>query len=639
YAGNPNVHSLAGPLYFPVLARALGSRNIFSASTVDQMPRHVASGWLFGHPDRIPVPDIDRTDLLIIVGANPAVSNGSLATAPDWPGRLASLRGRGGRVVVIDPRRTETAALADEHLPIRPGTDAALLLAMAQCLFADGRVNLGACAAFVDGIDATRDAIAAFAPERVAPVCGVAAEDIRRLAHALADTPRAVVYGRIGTHATRFGTLAAWAVDVLNIMTGHLDVPGGAMFPQSLHERTAPAKARGFQTGRHRSRVGGHPEVRGELPCVALLDEITTPGKGQIRALFVVGGNPVLSVPGGDRLAKALDSLDLMVSVDPYLNETSRHAHVILPPPSPLAKAHYDLAFYGLAVRNFARYSAPVVPAAGPSEAEILARLALLVFGMGPKADPKLVDAQVLGFILEKAAGTPGSPVFGRDAKALAAELPAGEGTVRALDALIRTGPRGDGFGANPEGWTLARLAAAPSGVDFGPLEPRLPDALSTPDGRIGLMPAPIAADLPRLEALLHAPRDGLLLIGRRHLRSNNSWLHNLKKLAAGRDRQSLRLHPDDAAAAGIAAGDRVRVAAVDDTTACADAIAQVTDEMMPGVVSLPHGWGHGVEGTGLRVAAAFGGPNVNRITRPVLDPLSGTAALNGVPVTIERLP
>lgn len=635
YVGNPNVHNLSGLLYLPALLRALGTRNLYSASTVDQMPRHVSSGWMFGSADRIAVPDVDRTELLIVLGANPVVSNGSLATAPDWPGRIRAVRARGGRVVVIDPRRTETAGLADAYHAIRPGTDAALLLAMLWVLFDEGRVKPGRLAAFSHGIDAIGDAIDGFTPEAVAPVCGIAPDVIRALAVELSQTERAVVYGRIGTHATRFGTLASWAADALNLLTGHLDAPGGAMFPEPLHGRPPRGKGRGFRTGRHHGRVGGDPEVRGELPAVRLVDEITTPGPGQVRALITIAGNPVLSVPGGDRLDDALQTLDLMVSVDPYLNETTRRAHVILPPPTPLHRPHFDMAFYGLSLRNVARYSPPVWAAAGPSESDILARLALIAIGMGPEADVALVEQQIVGHLLGRACADPQHALHGHDPRALARRLDGASGVERAVDAAIRTGPRGDAFGLNPDGWNRAKLEAAPGGVDFGPLEPRLPGALSTPDGMIDALPDAIRDDIPRLRAWLDEAPGGLLLVGRRHLRSNNSWMHNLPKLARGRDRCALRMHPDDAAERGIADGDRVRLGARADDTAAVDAIAQVTDSVMRGVVSLPHGWGHAVEGSGLSVATGFGGPNVNRVTQPVIDPLSGNAALNGVPVEV----
>lgn len=618
YAGNPNVHGLAGMLYAPAVMRAAGTRNVYSASTVDQMPKHVACGLMFGDADLIPVPDLDRTELLVILGANPVVSNGSLATAPDWPGRLRALRKRGGRLVVVDPRRTETAALADEHLAIRPGGDPLLLLAMAQHLVAAGKADCGALGAHVDHLDRLPAALAPFTPSAVAAACGLPAAQIVALADALAASPRAVIYGRIGTQAARFGTIAAWAVDLVNLLTGHLDRPGGAVFPTSLHDR--PTRARPFRLGRHTSRVKGYAEAKGELPAVTLADEIEAPGPGQVRALITIAGNPALSVPGGARIARALASLDFMVSVDPYLNETTRHAHVILPPPSPLARAHYDVAFYRLAVRRIARFTPPHLDAEGPAEHVILARLALILAGAAG-ADPALVDQQILGHLLMGA---------GCEVSA-AAELTGDSGAERVLDALIRTGPEGDRFGERPDGWTLARLRAHPHGVDLGPHPPRLPAAL--PTGRVDALPDAIADDMKRLEDhMASMASDGMLrLIGRRHPRTNNSWMHNLPKMASGADRCALWMHPDDAAARGIGDGDRVELRGA----GAIEVTARLTDALRPGVVSLPHGWGHGVEGTGLSVARAHPGVNVNRVIPGEIDPLSGTAALNGVAVEV----
>lgn len=634
YAGNPTVHSLDGMLYGRALMRAAGTRNLYSASTVDQMPKHVACGLMFGDPDLIAVPDLDRCDLLIVLGANPLVSNGSLATAPDWPGRLAALQARGGRLVVVDPRRTETAAIADEHLAIRPGADALLLLAMVEALVAAGRVDCGRLAPYVIGLDRLAAAVAPFSADAVAAACGIGADVIRRLAFELADTARAAVYGRIGTQAARFGTVAAWAVDLLNLVTGHLDVPGGAMFPSSLHDRPGLGRGRGFKLGRHHSRVRGWPEVKGELPAVTLVDEIETPGAGQVRALITVAGNPVLSVPGGPRLDRALASLEFMVSVDPYLNETTRHAHVILPPPSPLMRSHYDIAFYRLAVRQVARFTPPSLPREGPSEGEILARLALCLAGHGG-ADPAWVDGQIVMQVLAAAVAAPGSVVAGRGVGELVGMLEGRDGAERILDALIRTGPRGDGFGAVADGWSLARLAAHGHGVDFGALVSRLPGALATVSGGIEVVPDVIGGDLARLKAWMALPAAGLVLIGRRHLRSNNSWMHNLPKMVAGRGRCALWMHPDDAAARGVAAGDRVRLSSV---AGAVEVEVALHGALSPGVVSLPHGWGHGVEGSGLSVARVAGGVSVNVVIPAEVDPLSGTAVLNGVAVEVVRV-
>lgn len=634
YLGNPNTHNLAGLLYLRPLLQTLRTKNLYSASTVDQMPKHVSSGLLFGRPGAIPVPDLDRTDLLVILGGNPRVSNGSLCTAPDFPGRLDALRARGGRLVVVDPVRTETAAAADLHLPIRPGTDALLLAAMATVLFEEDRVRLGPLAELVDGAAALREALAPFTPESTAAATGLAPEAVRALARDLADAPSAAVYGRLGTSAVAFGTLASWGVDVLNVLTGNVDRPGGAMFPWPDHE--APDRGpvgRGFTLGRWRSRVRGLPEVKGELPVATLADEIETPGPGQVRALITIAGNPVLTTPNTGRLDRALSGLELLVAVDPYVNETTRHAHVILPPPSPLERSHYDAAFYGLAVRRVARFSEAILPAAGPQEDELLARLALVAGGAGADADPAMVEALTLQALLGKLTGA-GGPLEGRDPDELRAGLEGDRPVERLLDLLLRTGPHGDRFGADPEGLTLRRLAAHPHGIDHGPLVPRLPGILSTPSGKIDLLPAPIREDLSRLAAALEAPpAGGLVLVGRRHLRSNNSWMHNLPKLASGKARCTLRVHPEDARRLGLEDGQAARVRSrVGEVTVP----VEVTDAVRPGVVSLPHGFGHDLPGVRARVAAARPGVSSNRLTdEAALDPLSGDAVLNGIPVEV----
>ncbi|MEU1077207.1 MULTISPECIES: molybdopterin oxidoreductase family protein [unclassified Streptomyces] len=637
--GNPNVHTMAGALYPPVLLGALHTRSLFTASTLDQMPKHVSSGLLFGDPFAIPVPDLDRTDHLLLLGANPLESNGSLCTAPDFPGRLKALRARGGTLTVVDPRRTRTAKLADRHLAPRPGTDALLLAALAHVLFEEKLTSPGELADAVEGLADVHEAVREFTPEAVGAACDLDPDEIRALARELAAAPTAAVYGRIGSCTVEHGTLASWLVDVLNILTGNLDRPGGALFPLSATDR-APRPAgpgRGFEIGRWRSRVGGHPEAKSELPAAALAEEIETPGEGQIRALIVCAANPVLSAPDGDRLDRALAGLDFMVSVDPYLNETSRHADVVLPPPPPSQSAHFDFAFNALAVRNQVRYTRPAVPLAEGrlDECEIHARLVLAATGMHG-APPDAVDAMVIDRTLGKAVADPHSAVHGRDAKELAARLTGGNGPERRLDMMLRLGPYGDGFGADPEGLSLERVLAHPHGIDLGPLRPRLSQVLRTRSGRIELLPAPIAEDLPRLRAALGARPDGLVLIGRRHLRSNNSWLHNIPSLNGGSNRCTLHVHPEDAAHLGVREGDLVRVTA---DGGAVEAPVEITDSVRTGVVSLPHGWGHDRPETRLGVAAGRPGVNVNQLLDGSrLDPLSGTAVLNGFPVELVAL-
>ena len=636
YLGNPNAHTVAGGLYAPLIIRALGTRQVYSASTLDQMPKHVSLGYMFGSPVAFTVPDLDRTDYLVIIGANPLVSNGSLATAADFPGKLRALRKRGGRLTVIDPARTRTAELADRHIAPRPATDAALLFAIVHVLFEEGLVapDLGGVAEHVNGIEQVRALADEFSPETVARHCGVPADEIRALAREIAAAPSAAVYGRIGTSTVEFGTIGSWLVDVINVLTGNLDRPGGAMFPLSPVAPTPrPAgPGRGFKTGRWHSRVSGYPEVLSELPAAALAEEIETPGEGQIKAMITIAGNPVLSAPDGDRLDRAFDGVGFMLSIDPYLNETTRHADVILPPPPPSQAAHFDLALNNLAVRNNARYSPPALPLDGrPDEAEILSRLALILYGLGYDDDPGLVDAQVIATTLTKETADANSSVAGRDIEELTAMLVAGPGYERRLDMMLRLGAYGDAFGAKPDGLSLEGLKAAPHGIDLGPLQPRLPGALRTPTGKIELAPEPLIADAARLRDSLSRGDDGFVLIGRRHLRSNNSWMHNLPALAGGTNQCTLQIHPDDAAELGLTDNAVIKGPGGDLV-----APVEVTPGMRRGVVSLPHGWGHDRGGTRQGIASGQPGVNVNQLNDGnLLDPLSGTAVLNGIPVDI----
>ncbi|MET9961181.1 molybdopterin-dependent oxidoreductase [Streptomyces sp. NPDC006326] len=647
--GNPNVHTMAGALYPPLLLKALGTRNLFTASTLDQMPKHVSSGLLFGDPFAVPVPDLDHTDFLLLLGANPVESNGSLCTAPDFPGRLKALRARGGTLVVVDPRRTRTARLADRHLAPRPGSDALLLAALAHTLLAEKLAAPAHLEERTEGLEELGQALARFTPEAVAPACDLPAAEIRALARDLAAAPTAAVYGRIGSCTVEYGTLASWLVDVLNILTGNLDKPGGALFPlPAAGPRPRPAgPGKGFSLGRWRSRVGGHPEAKAELPIAALAEEIETPGEGRIRALIAIAANPVLSAPDGRRLDAALAGLDFMVSVDPYLNETSRHAHVVLPPPPPSQSAHHDFAFNGFAIRNQARYTRAAVPldADRLDECEIHARLLLAVSGThdATAEAAAAVDESVIHATLAKETADPHSPLHGQDPARLAGLLTGDSGPERRLDLMLRLGPYGDQFGAGPapEGagaaLSLEQLLAHPHGIDLGPLRPRLPGVLRTRSGRIELLPDPIAAELPRLRAALAERPASLVLVGRRHLRSNNSWLHNVPALTGGSNRCTLQVHPEDADRIGLTEGGRARITADGGSL---DVPVEVTDTVRTGVVSLPHGWGHDRDGARLSVASADPGVNVNQLldgTR--LDPLSGTAVLNGFPVELTPLP
>ena len=504
YLGNPNAHNLAWNTHARAFLQAVGSRSMFSASTVDQMLRHVASGYLYGNGMRMPVPDLDRTDLLVLLGTNPFVSNGSIYRA-DFPGRIRAVRDRGGTVVVIDPSRTRTAEAADEHIAIRPGTDAVLLAAIVHRLIGTDQVSMGRVAALVDGMNELRDAVEPFSPEYAELVTGIDAETIERLADDIARAPTAAVHGRIGTTTVEFGTLTTWLIDVIAILTGNLDEPGGSMFPRSAIERVRPEKqGRPYRTGRWQSRVNANPEIQGELPAADLPVEILEPGEGQLRMMFTVAGNPVLSCPDSEQMNEAFASLDAMVSIDIYLNETTRHADVVLPPASALEKSHFDIAFSNLSVRNVANYSAPVFDSEQPAEDDIIARLALLA--MGTEGDATLVHDQLVNQLLSAEVGAPGSPVEGRNVEDLIAMVDGDTGSDRMLDAMLRTGPHGDAFGENPDGLSLQKLRDNPHGIDLGALEPRLPAALQTPEKRIDLFAGPFLKELTRLEA---APSSG----------------------------------------------------------------------------------------------------------------------------------
>jgi anaerobic selenocysteine-containing dehydrogenase len=622
YVGNPSAHNLSTLIYGRVLLKALRTRNIFTASTVDQYPKQMASALMFGSGATVAVPDVDRTDHLLVLGANPLASNGSLLTAPDMRGRLRAIRARGGKVVVVDPRRTRTAREADEHHFIRPGSDALLLFALVHTLFAEDLADPGVLGEYVSGLDAVRELAAAFAPEAVAAACGIAAPDIRRMARELAGAPSAAVYGRIGTTTQRFGTAASWLVDVLNVITGNLDRPGGAMFPLpatgSSNTAGEPGRGRGAQFGRWHSRVRGLGEIFGELPAVCLAEEIETPGEGQVRALITVAGNPAVSTPNSERLAAALETLDFMVSVDVYVNETTRHADVILPGPSPLQRSHFDLALSGFAVRNVANYSPPALAPdpSIPEEWETLLRLAAIVTGQGPSADIAAIDRFVA---LDVASRMDGDP------EELLAIVEPRVGPERILDLRLRGGPYA---------LTFTDLEAAPHGIDLGPLKPRMPDALRTPSGKIELAPEALVADVARLHETLAEPvNGGMVLIGRRDVRSNNSWMHNLPKLVRGKQRCTAHVHPRDAERLRLADGE---VAVVRSRAGAIVVPIEVTEDVMPGVVSIPHGWGHDLPGVALGVAGEHAGTNSNVLADELLvEPLSGTAVLNGIPIEL----
>lgn len=633
YLGNPNAHDYAQTFYLPVFLRALQTKWRFSATSVDQLPKMVSSQLLFGAPLAVPVPDVDHTDFFLVLGANPLASNGSLMTAPDMPGRLAKLRARGGTLVVVDPRRSETAEIADEHVAIRPGTDAHWLFALVHVLFEEGLVRMGRLEAMANGVDAVRALARDFAPEAVVGATGVPAETTRRIARAFASARTAACYGRIGTCTQEFGALASWLVDVVNALTGNLDRSGGALFPLPAHSPAddRPRKPSRVPYARWRSRVRGLPEFAGELPVAALAEEIDSAGDARIRALVTVAGNPVLSTPNGARLAKAVEQLDFVVAIDLYRNETTRLADVILPTTTPLERNNYDMVFHGLAIRNTAKWSPAALPK--PADAkhgfEILLEIGARVNG----ATPEQLDEMLFSSLLAGAVGKPGTACAHVSQEEARAKLGTQRGPERLLDLLLRAGAYGDRFDDAAEGLSLAKLQAAEHGVDLGPLAPRLPAMLATESGKIELAPELLVADVARLRASLDAPRDRFVLIGRRHLRSNNSWFHNLPALAKGKERCTLMVHPDDASRLGLAAGGRARVRS---RVGEVEAPVEITDAMRRGVVSLPHGFGHDAPGAQLGVAATRPGVNSNLLTDETqLDALSCNAVLNGIPVEI----
>ena len=639
YIGNPTAHNFSLSRYVPAFVAMSQLPRLYSAGTVDQWPKNLAVALMYGGMWTIPLPDLDRTEYLLVLGANPHASQGSLLAAADVLGRFDSIRRRGGKVVVVDPRRTGTVRHADEWIPIRPGTDAALLLAMAQVLFAERRVELGALAGRVRGLEDVARLCAPFTPEAVASTCRIPADTIRRLARELSSAGRAAVYGRIGTCNQEFGTLASWLVEVLNIVTGNLDREGGSMFSNpiawSLTSLTPPEFANGFEFGRWKSRVRGAPEVLGQVPVSCLAEEIATPGPGQVKALITIAGNPVLSSPDAGRLDAALPQLECMVSVDNWRNETTRHAHVILPGLSVLEQPHYDELIWSWAVRNAGKYSPPVFePEPGrPHEWEILLTLAAMLNGM-PARDVNAGGLDDLFFagLVAAAAGRRGSPIAGREPGEIL-KLHPERGPRRILDLQIRTGPWGEGYGANPQGLTLASFEREPNGIDRGALTPRLGEVLATPSGQVELAPEYITRDLARLAQRLDREDPPLVLVSRRHLRSNNSWMHNVAPLVSGKDRCTLLVHPDDAARHGLRNGARAQVKS---EAGRIEVPVEVTDEMMPGVVCLPHGWGHDKPGTQLGVAARHAGA-CNNVLAPgeLVDVPSGNAIVNGIPVEI----
>ncbi|HHW2990779.1 TPA: molybdopterin oxidoreductase family protein [Pseudomonas aeruginosa] len=593
YQGNPSVHNYGLMTHSNYFLGLLKTRNRFSATSVDQLPHHLVSQQMYGHGLLIPIPDIDHTDFMLVLGGNPLASNGSIMTVPDVEKRLKALKARGGRLVVVDPRRSETAAIADRHLFIRPGQDAALLLGILNTLFEE---NLGRPTPLpVDGLERVREAVAVFDAESMSARCGVPAESIRQLARDFAAAERAVCYGRMGVSTQAFGTLCQWLVQLINLVTGNLDRVGGALCTSPALDLVASTSGGHF--GRWRSRVSGLPEYGGELPVAALAEEILGEGEGQVRALVTVAGNPVLSTPNGRRLEQALDGLEFMLSIDLYINETTRYADLILPPTAPLEHDHYDTTFNVFAVRNVTRFNEAVLP----------------------RPEGALHDWEIFVGLARAFAARNGL------------ELKPTLEPQQMIDLGLRAGAYGD---RSEHRLSLATLREHPHGIDLGPLRPNLAPRLKTAGQRIQAAPPLFVDDLQRFAAQPLPASDQLLLIGRRHVRSNNSWMHNYHRLVKGKPRHQLLMHPRDLEGRGLVDGQRVRVRS---RVGSVEVEVAASSEMMPGVVSLPHGWGHARPGVQLAIARAQAGVSANDLTdERHLDLLSGNAALNGLPVEVE---
>ncbi len=616
YLGNPNAHNFGTLVFGPPFLRTLGSKNRFSATSCDQLPLMMASYFMYGHQLLFPVPDVDRTDFMMLIGANPLASNGSIMAAPGIKKRLEAISKRGGKVVVIDPRRCETARVADEHVFIQPGTDALFLLGLLHEVCAPG-IDLGRISDSVKNADRILEIAKAYPPEQTEAITGVPAVTVKRLARELRAAPKGVLYGRVGACTQEFGGLCMWLINVLNAVTGNLDEPGGSMFPSPAIDvrRTAGGFGAGRGSfGRWKSRVRGFPEFGGELPASVMAEEMLTEGDGRIHAMITIAGNPVLSTPNGDQLDRGYASLDFSVSIDFFINETSRHADIILPPVSPIQRSHYDLALYLTSVRNVSKYS----PAPFPLK------------------DDEFDDWQILTELTSRLAARRHGKLSKQYLTARASQK---AGPERVLDLGLRLGAYGKRFNPFGTGLSLGQLKKNPHGIDLGPMQSNLTEMLPEKHGPVDLAPDIFVGDLDRLRARFltpgSVPNDGqLLLIGRRQLRSNNSWMHNSQRLMKGKSRCTVMINPEDAERLGVKSGDQVTLRSrVGQVTAP----AEITGDMMAGVVSLPHGFGHGRDGVQLDVATSHPGVSVNDLTDDqLMDELSGNAAFSGVPVTLK---
>lgn len=597
YQGNPSIHNLGTTMNSPLFAKSLHTKSLFSATSADQLPHHFAAWQMFGHPMLMPIPDIDFTDYILIIGGNPIASNGSIMSVPDVANRLKAIQKRGGKVVVIDPRFTETASKADVHHFIRPGTDAFLLLAIIQTLFVENLVKLGRLVEFTDGIEFLKEISSDFTPEKVAKQTCISAENIRQLTYDFVAAKAAVCYGRVGVSVQTFGSIAQWLINAINVLTGNLDRTGGAMFTAPAVDFLARAKTDN-RFNRWQSRVRGLPEFLGELPVATLAEEILTEGENQIKCLITSCGNPILSTPNGGQLDNAFEKLEYMVAIDIYINESTQHADIILPPATGLEVPHYDMTFHVLAVRNTAKFSEALF-----SKAE------------GAKYDWEIY--QELAYRMN----SPDSSNEGF----------VGEAPEVKLDLGLQFGPYQ---------LSLQKLKENPHGIDLGALKSCLPKRLFTPEKRINIAPEILVKDIDRLRKTLYMSdlQNGFeyLLIGRRHLRDNNSWMHNSERLIKGRNRCTLMIHSEDAKNLGLEANALVKVTS---RVGNIELPIEITDQMMRGVVSMPHGYGHARKGVQLDIATQHAGVSINDLTDElVLDELTGNAAFNNVCVKVEKI-
>ncbi len=600
YFGNPAYHGIENPVYGVGFMQSLGTKNNFTVASMDQLPHAMVDYWFYGQAYFLSIPDIDRTQYLLVMGGNPLASMGSLMGAPDFKTRITALQNRGGKMVVIDPRRSETADVADEHHFIRPEADAALLAAMLNVMANENLLDLTALPDYIDGLPEIIENVTPFTAERAATVTGIEAETIKRLAREFAMAESACLYGRIGTNTQSFGTVSAWLIEVINIATGNLDRPGGMMFTKPAMDPFGDGPGGSYDT--YRSRVSNRPECLGELPVAVMAEEIMTPGDGQIRAMVVLAGNPVLSFPSGSRLEVAFAQLDFMLAIDPYINESTRFADIILPPPGTLEGSRFDLIYNMLTIRNTARFNGPIFA----------------------KSDDSLYDWEIFAELSEALARKRGQ------------DIPLRVSPEGMVDAGFRAGPYGEAAG-HPMALTLDKVKASEHGIDLGPLEPCLPEQLYTDDKRIQCAVPVLMADLERMESELFekTDADALVLIGRRQLRNKNSWMHNYERLVKGKDSCTLFMHPTDIQERQLRDGQIVRV-----RTRVGEVSVPVTssDEMMQGVVSLPHGWGHGRKGSRVTTANAHPGVSINDITDDSrMDPICGNAAFSGTPVTVSN--